>query len=111
MAIMYLGRVVEIGFNRRHIRSPPSSFYAGLALGQPGAPTDAALNRIEIKGEVPSMLRRPTDCEFHTRCQYAQNICRRVFPEPSASSADAWKSLRCHLPQIQELLSRDSGKR
>ncbi|MER9058480.1 hypothetical protein [Mesorhizobium sp. M0910] len=48
------------------------------------------------------MLRRPTGCEFHARCQYAQEICSRVFPEPAANSDDAEHRFKCHFPLTTE---------
>ncbi|WP_281059368.1 oligopeptide/dipeptide ABC transporter ATP-binding protein [Mesorhizobium sp. M2A.F.Ca.ET.015.02.1.1] len=57
---------------------------------------------MELKGEVPSLMRRPSGCEFHTRCRYAQDICSRVFPEPSASRGNAEHTFRCHFPLARE---------
>ncbi|MCV3211515.1 hypothetical protein OHD62_33540 [Mesorhizobium sp. YC-39] len=51
---------------------------------------------------MPSLLRRPSGCEFHTRCRYAQDICSRVFPEPTASPDDAHYSFKCHFPLERE---------
>ncbi|RWI31425.1 MAG: ABC transporter ATP-binding protein [Mesorhizobium sp.] len=102
MAIMYLGRIVEIGSTESIFDYPRHPYTQALLSANPVPDPDAVLNRIEIKGEVPSMLRRPSGCEFHTRCQYAQDICRRVFPEPSTSPADAWHSFRCHFPLQQK---------
>ncbi|MER8708498.1 ABC transporter ATP-binding protein [Mesorhizobium sp. M1088] len=98
MAIMYLGRVVEIGSTQDMFDHPRHPYTQALLSANPVPDPDAVLNRIEIKGEVPSMLRRPTGCEFHTRCQYAQDICRRVFPEPAANSDDMEHRFKCHFP-------------
>ncbi|RWL14138.1 MAG: ABC transporter ATP-binding protein [Mesorhizobium sp.] len=98
MAIMYLGRVVEIGSTENIFNRPGHPYTQALLSANPVADPDAVLNRIEIKGEVPSMLRRPPGCEFHTRCQYAQEICRSVSPEPSASPNDVQHSFKCHFP-------------
>ncbi|RVB71703.1 MULTISPECIES: ABC transporter ATP-binding protein [unclassified Mesorhizobium] len=106
MAIMYLGRVVETGSTQHIFDYPRHPYTQALLSANPVPDPDAVLNRIEIKGEVPSMLRRPSGCEFHTRCQYAQEICRGVFPEPSASGDDAEHSFKCHFP-----LKHESGPR
>ncbi|MER9526317.1 MULTISPECIES: oligopeptide/dipeptide ABC transporter ATP-binding protein [unclassified Mesorhizobium] len=69
-----------------------------LLAANPEPDPDAVLNRIELKGEVPSMMRRPLGCEFHTRCRYAQDICSRIFPEPSTNPDDTER----HFPLERE---------
>ncbi|MFD1984352.1 ABC transporter ATP-binding protein [Mesorhizobium newzealandense] len=98
MAIMYLGRIVEIGSTQDIFDQPRHPYTQALISANPVPDPDAVLNRIEIKGEVPSMLRRPSGCEFHTRCQYAQDICSRVFPRDADSSDDPAHSFKCHFP-------------
>lgn len=98
MAIMYLGRVVENGLTQDIFDHPRHPYTQALLSANPVPDPDAVLNRVEIKGEVPSMLRRPSGCEFHTRCLYAQEICSRVFPEAAANSAETEHSFKCHFP-------------
>ncbi|WP_245520263.1 ABC transporter ATP-binding protein [Mesorhizobium sp. M00.F.Ca.ET.217.01.1.1] len=98
MAIMYLGRFVEVGSTERIFEHPSHPYTEALLAANPEADPDALLNRIELKGEVPSLMRRPSGCEFHTRCRYAQDICSHVFPEPSTSPDDTEHSFRCHYP-------------
>ncbi|MER8656164.1 ABC transporter ATP-binding protein [Mesorhizobium sp. M0847] len=97
MAIMYLGRLVEIGSTESIFDYPRHPYTQALLSANPVPDPDAVLNRIEIKGEVPSMLTRPSGCEFHTRCRYAQDICSRVFPEPAATD-DTEHRFKCHFP-------------
>lgn len=98
MAIMYLGRFIEVGSTERIFDQPRHPYTEALLAANPEPDPDAVLNRIELKGEVPSLFRRPSGCEFHTRCRYAQDICSRVFPEASANREDAEHSFRCHFP-------------
>lgn len=98
MAIMYLGRVVETGSTQDIFDHPRHPYTQALLSANPVPDPDAVLNRVEIKGEVPSMLRRPSGCEFHNRCHYAQDICSRVFPEASANPGDLEHSFKCHFP-------------
>ncbi|MER8511316.1 ABC transporter ATP-binding protein, partial [Mesorhizobium sp. M0894] len=98
MAIMYLGRFIEVGSTQRIFDYPRHPYTEALLAANPEPDPDAMLNRIELKGEVPSLLRRPSGCEFHTRCHYAQDICSRVFPEASTSPHDTEQSFRCHFP-------------
>lgn len=98
MAIMYLGRFIEVGSTERIFEHPRQPYTEALLAANPEPDPDAVLNRIELKGEVPSLLRRPSGCEFHTRCRYAQDICSRVFPEPSTNPDDVDHSFNCHFP-------------
>nr|WP_292214722.1 oligopeptide/dipeptide ABC transporter ATP-binding protein [Mesorhizobium sp.] len=76
---------------------PRHPYTEALLAANPEPDPDAVLNRIELKGEVPSLMRRPSGCEFHTRCRYEQDICSRVLPEPS-TNPDAEHSFKCHFP-------------
>ncbi|RWJ52639.1 ABC transporter ATP-binding protein [Mesorhizobium sp.] len=98
MAIMYLGRFIEVGSTDRIFEQMRHPYTEALLAANPEPDPDAVLNRIELKGEVPSLLRRPSGCEFHPRCRNAQDICSRVFPERSTSPNDATHSFRCHFP-------------
>ncbi|MER9793631.1 ABC transporter ATP-binding protein [Mesorhizobium sp. M0213] len=102
MAVMYLGRVVEIGSTQDIFDNPYHPYTQALLSANPEPDPDAVLNRIELKGEVPSLFRRPSGCEFHTRCHYAREICGRVFPESSTSQGDALHRVKCHFPLQRE---------
>ncbi|MGX9120784.1 ABC transporter ATP-binding protein [Mesorhizobium sp. BHbsci] len=104
MAIMYLGRFIEVGDTDDIFDQPRHPYTEALLAANPEADPDAVLNRIELKGEMPSVLTRPSGCEFHTRCRYAQAICSRVFPEPSTNPDDAHHSFKCHFPLERALL-------
>ena len=80
MAIMYLGRFIEQGESQRIFRQARHPYTAALLSANPSTDPDAELERIELMGEVPSLLNRPRGCEFHTRCPYAQDDCRQAFP-------------------------------
>jgi oligopeptide/dipeptide ABC transporter ATP-binding protein len=80
MAIMYLGRFVEQGRTEHIFQQPRHPYTAALLAANPSTNPDAASERIELTGEVPSLLQRPPGCEFHTRCPRAQADCRESFP-------------------------------
>ncbi|MER8562660.1 ABC transporter ATP-binding protein [Mesorhizobium sp. M0578] len=98
MAIMYLGRFIEVGTTERIFERPHHPYTEALLAANPEPDPDAVLNRIELKGEVPSLMRRPSGCEFHTRCRHAREICSRVFPEPAANPDHTEHRFRCHFP-------------
>ena len=56
----------------------------------------SVLGRLELEGEIPSLMQRPRGCEFHTRCPFVQNRCRERAPEYREVAAGRWAS--CHFP-------------
>ncbi|TPW29921.1 ABC transporter ATP-binding protein [Pararhizobium mangrovi] len=96
MAIMYLGRFVEQGPTEDVFFHPRHPYTEALLSANPEPDPDAAKERIEISGEVPSLLDRPKGCEFHTRCLYAQDDCRRVAPGVTRESET--HRYTCHHP-------------
>jgi oligopeptide/dipeptide ABC transporter ATP-binding protein len=96
IGVMYLGRLVEIGDADTVFAAPAHPYTRALVEGvpQPDPARRRALHSIE--GEVPSLLRRPTGCEFHPRCPFAQEGCRRDAPAPRRT-ADG-RTVRCHFP-------------
>ena len=88
MAIMYLGRFVEQGETGNVLDQPKHPYTAALLSANPRPDPDAHIERIELSGEVPGLLQRPTGCEFHTRCPHMQEKCRKYFPESSKTTAD-----------------------
>ena len=80
MSIMYLGRFLEQGLSELVFSQPRHPYTAALLAANPSPDPDAAPERINLTGEVPSLLQRPTGCEFHTRCPRVQADCRERFP-------------------------------
>ncbi|MGY5852623.1 MAG: ATP-binding cassette domain-containing protein [Candidatus Thorarchaeota archaeon] len=81
IAIMYLGRIVEIGPAHEVAFNPLHPYTRALISAVPsGDPT--VKKRVEsLKGEPPSPINVPPGCRFHPRCPYAQEICVREVPE------------------------------
>jgi oligopeptide/dipeptide ABC transporter ATP-binding protein len=96
MAIMYLGRFVEQGATEEIFHHPQHPYTEALLSANPEPDPDAALNRIEIRGEVPSLMSRPVGCEFHTRCLYSQDKCRE-YP-PAVTEDPDQHFFTCHFP-------------
>jgi oligopeptide transport system ATP-binding protein len=95
VAVMYLGRVVEIGDKHRIFASPRHPYTEALMqaipLPEPGLKRQRAL----LSGDVPSPLNPPTGCHLHTRCRHAQPICGGVAP---VLSGDVQHAVACHFP-------------
>ena len=96
IVILYLGRMVESGPAADILRAPRHPYTKALLESEPIP--DPAHRRTEppVLGEVPSITARPTGCEFHTRCPFAQARCRREAPVLD-ESADG-RRVACHFP-------------
>jgi oligopeptide/dipeptide ABC transporter ATP-binding protein len=80
VAVMYLGRVVELADKRRLFASPQHPYTEALLSAVPVPDPDAKPKRIILRGEIPSPMRPPPGCHFHTRCPYAEPRCRVETP-------------------------------
>jgi oligopeptide/dipeptide ABC transporter ATP-binding protein len=91
MAIMYLGRFVEQGLSKLVFQQPRHPYTAALLAANPSTNPDAVPERVNLTGEVPSLLQRPPGCEFHTRCPRVGTECRERFPvRENPDSKQAW---------------------
>jgi oligopeptide/dipeptide ABC transporter ATP-binding protein len=91
MAIMYLGRFLEQGPSDQVFHRPRHPYTAALLAANPSTDPDAVPERIELIGEVPSLLQRPSGCEFRTRCPRAKPDCCASFPDREGSDeGHAW---------------------
>ncbi len=105
IAVMYLGRIVELTDKRRIFEDPLHPYTEALLSAVP-IPDPAAKRstRIILKGDVPSPISRPKGCFFHTRCPRAMDHCRVV--DPPLREAKPGHIVACHLhesgPVIKE---------
>lgn len=96
MAIMYLGRFLERGRSEDIFDRPRHPYTAALLDANPSPDPALRAQRIQLTGEVPSLLSRPAGCEFHTRCPRLRPKCKAEFPQ--ATTASGHHMFKCHFP-------------
>ena len=96
IAIMYLGKIVETGPTDDVIQSPFHPYTEALIAAVPVPDPTVKRTEIVLKGEIPSAVNPPLGCRFHTRCMYAQDICRKEEPPLVESGKNRY--LACHFP-------------
>jgi oligopeptide transport system ATP-binding protein len=98
IAVMYLGKLVELGSDRDLYLKPKHPYTIALLSAVPVAAADAKQRRHQRKlltGDVPSPIAPPAGCRFHTRCPEIKGICRQEIPPLIEIEPD--HRVACHL--------------
>lgn len=102
VAVMYLGRIVELGDRDEVYDHPLHPYTKALisAIPIPNPREDAKRQRVILEGEVPSPADPPPACRFHTRCHFVKDICRQVDPETrNFGTAASPHMVACHFAE------------
>ena len=94
VAIMYLGKIVEIGTKDDIFKNPQHPYTKALLSAIPMIGKRDS-ERIILKGDIPSPVNPPSGCRFHTRCPYATEICKTQEPELTCLGDE--HKVACHL--------------
>ncbi len=95
VAIMYLGRFVELGIVDQVFDAPLHPYTVTLRNASPIPDPGTNQTFAQLEGEVPSPISPPSGCHFHPRCSYAKEICSKVYP-PWVTLNDG-RGVACHL--------------
>ncbi len=100
VAVMYLGRIVELADAEALFKSPKHPYTEALlsAIPLPDPKARGREGRIILTGEIPSPRNPPTGCTFHPRCRYAEERCRQEIPELRALAGNG-RMIACHFPK------------
>jgi oligopeptide/dipeptide ABC transporter ATP-binding protein len=105
IAVMYLGKIVEIGSRRQILAEPLHPYTQALLSAVPVPNPKLKRQHIVLKGDVPSPANPPSGCRFHTRCPYAFDRCRTE--EPLLVRAGPDQSVACHLTAEADQVDQD----
>jgi len=99
IAVMYLGKIVEIGDQETVFVNPTHPYTKALLSAVPltDPKAERARSRVILEGEVPSPINPPSGCRFRTRCWKAQDMCQRE--EPMLTIRPSGQLSACHFPE------------
>ena len=110
VGVMYLGNMMEYGKTKDIFSRPLHPYTEALFSAVPVPDPDYKMNRIILKGDIPSPANPPSGCKFHTRCEKCRDICTRE--EPVFRELEPGHFVACHLYDDSGVSgAADSGNR
>lgn len=100
IGVMYLGVMVELAESENIFENPLHPYTKALLQAIPRTDVDQGQELAVIEGDIPSAVRPPKGCRFHTRCEYAMDICANF--EPELKDVGNGHFVACHLMDVSE---------
>lgn len=100
IGVMYLGVMVELTDSEKIFENPLHPYTKALLQAIPRTDVDQGQELAVIEGDIPSAVRPPKGCRFHTRCEYAMDICKNF--EPELKDVGEGHFVACHLMDVSE---------
>ena len=94
IGVMYLGNIVELATSEEIFKKPLHPYTEALLLAIPTTDVDKKKPVEILEGDIPSPIKPPKGCKFHTRCRYCTDICKKV--EPEFVEAEPGHFVACH---------------
>jgi len=95
VAVMYLGKIVEIGSGEEIFNNPKHPYTKILMAASPIPDPKVVRERVKVIGEIPSSINIPKGCSFNPRCPYKMDLCQEA--EPQFTMLENNHSVCCHL--------------
>lgn len=100
VGVMYLGNIVEYGSKAAIFNNTLHPYTKALFSAVPVPNPHVKMNRIMLKGDIPSPVNPPKGCKFHTRCEHCMELCARIAPE--YREVEEGHFCACHLYNSEE---------
>jgi len=97
IAVMYLGRIVEISDSEALFDAPKHPYTKALMSAIPVTNPRLRRERLRLEGDIPSPIHLPKGCAFHTRCPFVMDRCKEERPELLDADAEHRHRVACHL--------------
>jgi oligopeptide/dipeptide ABC transporter ATP-binding protein len=96
IAVMYLGRIVEMGNTEEIFELPWHPYTRALFAAMPRPEPGKVKERASVSGEIGSAMELPSGCRFHPRCKDAEDRCMEVDPELVQGNPIHWSACKGH---------------